>query len=391
MSMTKHSAVFVLAATILFPAANSPATPGTPALQGTVAADQKTTSRDSADRDRLNTSLANRLAGMQKSGQLIGLAVHDRDDHKLGKIEDLILDLGSGRVLGVLVTSSGGDCLVVVPGKSFLAIDKSRAVLNSDRQTFSAAPRLTKATDNPATLAKSITTAYACFSQPVWLSPTDPQKISKSSRLIGMPVKNKANEDLGNLVDLMVDLPTDRIFFAVISLDKTNHGLVALPPASLRVNELKTILTLDAGKASMAKAARHGDSLWMEMTDPGWVAATYRLHGQELAYEGGADNRAPDPTRENVRTKVDNASAPAPAGKAAGLTDAEITKSILTAMIREDLGNGFSYKQMKIITVNGQVTLQGKVKSGKQKEAIGIASASVVGSGNVNNQLEARK
>src|SRR5262249_17406029 len=81
----------------------------------------------------------------------------------------------------------------------------------------------------------------------------------------------------------------------------------------------------------------------------------------------------------------------APANKAAGVPDNEITRQILTAMIREDFGNTYATKLFKIVTVNGHVTLQGKVKNQKQKDAFGKAAESVVGPGNVDNQLEVKK
>src|SRR5260370_42556949 len=67
---------------------------------------------------------------------------------------------------------------------------------------------------------------------------------------------------------------------------------------------------------------------------------------------------------ESVSSVGESAPA-AKVNKAAGQTDQQITQNILTELVRDNMGGTYAYKKVKIITVNGQVTLRGKVKNEK--------------------------
>ena len=121
------------------------------------------------------------------------------------------------------------------------------------------------------------------------------------------------------------------------------------------------------------------------MSDKGWAATTYRTYGIEPDFDMSAAKA--DPTREQVRARVDDL----PPNKAAGKSDAEITRMILTAMIQADMKSAFDHKNIKITTVNGHVMLTGRVKNEKHKSMINDAAAGVVGPAYVDNQIEAAK
>jgi osmotically-inducible protein OsmY len=63
-----------------------------------------------------------------------------------------------------------------------------------------------------------------------------------------------------------------------------------------------------------------------------------------------------------------------------------------TAQIRKEILAGkemsVNAKNVKIITVNGQVTLRGRVNSEEEKRVIGEIAERIAQTGNVRNQLE---
>jgi osmotically-inducible protein OsmY len=67
--------------------------------------------------------------------------------------------------------------------------------------------------------------------------------------------------------------------------------------------------------------------------------------------------------------------------------DIDISKEIITQIVREDVELAVQANRMKITTVNGHVTLTGKVRKARQKEKIGSIAANVVGVTNIDNQL----
>jgi hyperosmotically inducible periplasmic protein len=93
----------------------------------------------------------------------------------------------------------------------------------------------------------------------------------------------------------------------------------------------------------------------------------------------------PDNTGRNVRDRNDQ-------NKTAGdqsesEADRTISQNIRQAITADDSlsTNG---KNVKIITINGTVTLRGPVKSDQEKSAIGAKAQQIAGVKNVDNQLE---
>ena len=78
---------------------------------------------------------ADRLNGAAKASDLIGMTVKNYQNEKLGKVEDLAVDVESGRVVQVIVSTGGfigiGDTLTAVPPGAFHH-DVAQKVLHLD-------------------------------------------------------------------------------------------------------------------------------------------------------------------------------------------------------------------------------------------------------------------
>ena len=70
--------------------------------------------------------------------------------------------------------------------------------------------------------------------------------------------------------------------------------------------------------------------------------------------------------------------------------DRTTTQQIRQAVMR-DKTLSFSAKNVKIITINGKVTLRGAVKSDAERSAIEVDAHNVAGAAQVDNQLEVSK
>ena len=76
---------------------------------------------------------------------------------------------------------------------------------------------------------------------------TDPEKkfrrVLSASTLAGDRVRNAAGEDLGKIDEIMIDIPSGRVAYAVLSFGgilKIGNRLFAVPWSSLRVDEDET-------------------------------------------------------------------------------------------------------------------------------------------------------
>jgi osmotically-inducible protein OsmY len=106
---------------------------------------------------------------------------------------------------------------------------------------------------------------------------------------------------------------------------------------------------------------------------------------EERSTADEAGDYAPDNTGRNVRdrddmtvTSEDQSEKPA---------DRELTQKIRRAIVEDD-ALSTSAHNVKIITVDGVVTLRGPVKTAKERSEIGAKAVKIAGAGKVKNQLE---
>ena len=88
--------------------------------------------RTELTRERLR---GDRLNSAAKASDVLGMTVKNYQDEKLGKVEDLAVDVESGRIVQVIISSGGlagvGDRLTAVP-PSALHHDVANKVLHLD-------------------------------------------------------------------------------------------------------------------------------------------------------------------------------------------------------------------------------------------------------------------
>ncbi len=104
--------------------------------------------------------------------------------------------------------------------------------------------------------------------------------------------------------------------------------------------------------------------------------------------QNSAPGPAPDNSRVNERDRDAHALTPMDQGSSEG--DRKITQQIRQAVMK-DGSLSFTAKNIKIITINGKVTLRGPVKTDAERSAIEAAAKSVAGATQIDNQLEVKK
>lgn len=113
---------------------------------------------------------ADRLNGAAKASDLIGMEVKNYQDEKLGKVEDLAVDVESGRVVQVILSSGGfigiGDTLTAVPPGA-LHHDVAQKVLHLDasKEKLQNAPKLDKSNWAESTDSAQLSTVYRHYGQ----------------------------------------------------------------------------------------------------------------------------------------------------------------------------------------------------------------------------------
>jgi len=114
-------------------------------------------------------------------------------------------------------------------------------------------------------------------------------KANKASSLIGMDVRNLQNQKLGDIKDVVLDLPSGRIVYAVLSVGGflgLGEKYIAVPPSQFRLGADGKELVLDADKARIQSAPGFAKSSWPDLANPEW-----RTHSTYWGPEGAAVGR----------------------------------------------------------------------------------------------------
>jgi sporulation protein YlmC with PRC-barrel domain len=117
---------------------------------------------------------------------------------------------------------------------------------------------------------------------------TKNRRVLSSSSICSDRVKNTAGDDLGKIEDLMIDLDSGRIAYAVLSFGgflKMGNKLFAIPWAALKVDTVNKQLILGVDKAVLESAPGFDKDNWPDMADPTFATSVYRHYGYKPYWE----------------------------------------------------------------------------------------------------------
>ena len=130
---------------------------------------------------------------------------------------------------------------------------------------------------------------------------TDPDKkyrrVLAASTLAGDSVRNAAGEDLGKLDELMIDIPSGRVAYAVLSFGgvlRMGNKLFAVPWSALKVDEDEKCFLLNVDKKKLENAPGFDKDNWPNMADTTWGSEVSGYYGvtpywedREVTLHGG--------------------------------------------------------------------------------------------------------
>jgi hyperosmotically inducible protein len=348
---------------------------------------------------------AERLGYAEKVSDLIGIEIENYEGEKLGKVDDLAVDLETGRIVEVVLSTGGFFGLAVMmvpvpPGALHHAVADKIIHLKSDKEKLKAAPRF--GMSNWADLGQSnqVAEIYRYHGQEPYFTtiyqPTlgpDPTArlghVQRATKLMGVAVKNVQGETLGKVEQLMVDLPAGRVVSVILSSGEfleLGGELSAVPPAAFQFNSEHEYLRLDVSKKALSNAPHFKASEWPDLGDPTYAGGIYRAYRVEPYFITNVTVSA-DNTARNVRDYDDRTLTPLDQGDSVADVDttARIRKGIIAGKDMSD-----NARNVKIITNQGQVTLRGPVNTAEEKRLIGDIAINIALVENVDNQLEVK-
>jgi len=242
------------------------------------------------------------LGHVERANKVIGKAVFTSDNQKAGKIENMVVDLESGRILYVVVGTGtlgiGGHDHAVAPG-AFLDAQGDTIRLNIDKAKLMGAPEFSSNADKPELLAQAnfVHQVYQYFGQSAWWqgpnAPADSgsfHNVHKAKDLIGMKVKNVSNEDLGKIDNVIVNLPAGRVAYVVLNPDSSlslGNNYYALPPNAFTWNTDQKVLVSDINRDKLVAAPHFVKDQWQTLSDPAFGGRVYQYYGKEAYFQSG--------------------------------------------------------------------------------------------------------
>ena len=346
-----------------------------------------------------------RLGRAEKASDIIGMEVKSYQDEKLGKVNDLVVDLETGRIVQVILSSGGfigvGDTLVAVPPGALHRDATNKLIhLNADKEKLKAAPRFEMATGTEGCDSNQVAEVYRYYGEepyftamhqttPASNSSTRLGYVQKASKLMDLSVKNLQDEKLGKVENLIVDLPAGRVVTVIVSSGGflgIGDELSVIPPTALRFNSERDTLQLDVSKEALSNAPHFKANQWPDIGQPSYADGVYRAYRVEPYFTTNAVTAAGKTVR-NVRDSAGKTLSTLDQGNSTADRDrtAEIRKEIVAGK-----GMSVNARNVKIITIDGQVTLRGPVNTEEEKRLIGEIADRITQTKNVNNQLEVK-
>jgi len=342
-----------------------------------------------------------KLGRFEKASKVIGTEVKNEQGERLGKVKDLAVDLENGRIVEVILAAGGhlgiGEEIVAVPPSLFRPDESDKTLrLDASPDKLKTAPRFDYSKWEMSVENGNVQAAYQHFGTEAYFG-TDQNAprhskyqrlgyVTRASTLLGAAARNQQDEKLGKVENLMLDLPAGRIAEVIIGtggflgLDE-EYSVIA--PTALHFDPERKTVRLDTTKESLLGAPHFRSSDWPDVNRPEYVTGVYEYYHVEPYYStNNADN-----TALNMRDRANTTLTPfdqggSPADRA------------ITAQIRKDIiANGqlsVNARNVKVITVNGRVTLRGPVDSEQERQLLGEIATRNANGAKVDNELEVK-
>ena len=115
-------------------------------------------------------------------------------------------------------------------------------------------------------------------------------QLMTASTLEGDKVVNRQGEDLGEIDEIMIDVPRGRIAYAVMSSGGflgIGDKLFAIPWSALTLDTDNKCFILDVDKQRLENAPGFDKDHWPSMADETWAREVHEYYGQRAYWESG--------------------------------------------------------------------------------------------------------
>ena len=332
---------------------------------------------------------------VDKVSELVGREVKNKDEETLGTVRELAVDVESGRIVALILSTGGflgiGDTETAVPPAA-LTRDPAKEflILGIGKEKLETAPAFNPAEWSQSFSYDQLSALYKHFDQEsafdfvaqissdqtTELIPVSRLKyIQRASQLKGMKVTDLQEAPIGEVTEILADLASGRLTAIVVTTGEfigVTDELSAIPPVFFLFNMDRTRLQLDTSKKQLETAPHFNSDQWPDFSRTSVIESIFDAYSVPM-YPIYAQSQSVKEKR--LGTPSD------------GQEDMASTMAIQKE-IRALKDISLYARNVSVITKDGMTTLSGLVETEEEKEIIsGIANENV-GSASVDNQLE---
>ncbi|MBZ5585345.1 MAG: PRC-barrel domain-containing protein [Acidobacteriia bacterium] len=141
-----------------------------------------------------------------------------------------------------------------------------------------------------------------------WDESRNYRRVMSCGTLAGDTVRNTAGEDLGKVKEIMLDVPTGRVAYAVLSFGGflgMGDKLFAVPWQALTLNERDKEFILNVDKEMLKNAPGFDKDNWPDMADPQWGSQIFKYYGYTPYWEADVTGKTDELDRREREGRFD--------------------------------------------------------------------------------------
>jgi sporulation protein YlmC with PRC-barrel domain len=217
---------------------------------------------------------ATMAGGDIRASKLIGKNLENLQGEDVGEIKDLVIDTANGKVHYAVVGFGGflgvGEKHFAYPLDKFQAAgDRDRIVLNVDKEKLKDTPGFDK--DKWPDFNRGDYRAQVDRYHKVQPANASNMRFVRASQILDGDVKSTANNDIGDVEDLVVNLKSGAVRYVVVEFDRAwtpNNKLAAMPMRAFRSEDGDgTDLVYMASRDELANAPSFERNRWPDAND----------------------------------------------------------------------------------------------------------------------------
>jgi sporulation protein YlmC with PRC-barrel domain len=213
-----------------------------------------------------------------RASKLIGMDVRNAQGERLGEIKDLVIDVNNDRVHYAILSFGGflglGDKLFAYPVRSFTQTgDGDKLVLNVEKSRLKGAPGFEK--DRNPDWSRYGEEVERYHGATVAVRPMPNAVLRRASELIGKDVNDRNGKDVGEIDDVVVNMRTGAVPYAVLEFDRSwnlNDKLLPVPLRALDFSTGRQDLVMNVDKERLDTAKAFDQRRWPDINDPKYMA-----------------------------------------------------------------------------------------------------------------------